>query len=89
MNIREGILDALADGGESIIQIHQYLAYLHFDIDRAILIDEVIMLHKQGKIYVVFPFEATYADELDLNIIEDYWFEMTQEGRSEWDNIKM
>lgn len=87
MNIREGILDALVDGGESLKQIHEYLNYLGLKIDKKSLIAEVVTLFKQGKIYIEYPPDARNIKELDLNNIEDYWFELTQEGRSEWDNI--
>lgn len=55
MNIREAILDALADGGESIIQIQEYLNYLGLNIDKEKLFNEIATLLKQGKIYIEYP----------------------------------
>lgn len=75
MNIREAILDALIDGGESIIQIQEYMNYLGLNIDREKLIRIIETLFNQGKIYIEYPHEE--IDELDIAKIEDYWFGLT------------
>lgn len=87
MDIREAILDALVDGAESIIQIQEYLSYLGLSVNRETLFAEMATLLKQGKIYIEYPPEAKGTDELNIADIEDYWFELTPEGRSEWNNI--
>jgi hypothetical protein len=89
MNAREGILDALVDGGESIVQINEYLDYLSINIDKKQLINEIKLLFRQGKITIEYPPEAKNITELDLLKIEDYWFELTEKGWSEWNLIKL
>ncbi|MDQ2085525.1 hypothetical protein RBH29_03640 [Herbivorax sp. ANBcel31] len=88
MNAREGILDALVDGGESIVQIKEYLDYLSINIDKDKLINEIKLLFRQRKIRIEYPPEVKDITELDSLKIEDYWFELTEEGWAEWNLIK-
>ena len=84
MNLHEGILDALIDEGESIIQIEKYLKYLKFNVTREDLTSELASLLDQQQIMIEYPLD--YKDIIDLNPlnIEEYWFGLTNIGRSEW-----
>ncbi len=88
MNMREGILDALVDEGETIIQILEYLNFLKLNPDKEGVIHEIVSLLKEGKIYIKYPPELEDYTIINLSIIEDYWFELTQDGRSEWESIE-
>lgn len=88
MEIVEGILDSLADGGESIIQISQYLEFLGIKLDRKQLFNYIQELLRQGKIFIEYPPQSENTKVVDLSNIEDYWFNMTEEGRRDWDSIE-
>ena len=88
MNIKEGILDSLADGGESIIQIREYLNYLKIDVNKCQLVSELITLLNQNKIEIEYPTEFKGCTDFELSKIEDFWFELTKEGRCDWNKIK-
>ncbi|MTI49371.1 hypothetical protein [Sporosalibacterium faouarense] len=89
MNIREGILDSLADGGESIIQIEEYLIFLGIHSFRYDIINELKTLLRQNKIYIEYPPSAKGINEIKLDSIKEYWFELTEAGRAEWENIEV
>ncbi len=88
MNIREGILDSLVDGGESIVQITEYLEYLKIQSSRSVVVNEIKQLLRQKKIYIEYPSIAKGMVEIEVDKIEDYWFELTESGRLEWDRIR-
>lgn len=88
MNIIEGILDSLADGGESIIQISEYLTYLGINVEGNVLIATILELIDAEKIIVEYPKEERGRKSIDITQIEDYWFELTSEGRKDWNNIE-
>ncbi len=89
MNLREGILDALADDAESIVQIKGYLEYLKIIASDNEIVTEISKLLEQQKIVIVYPYDKKGTINLDIANIEDYWFDLTQEGRNEQQAIKI
>lgn len=88
MSLRESVLDSLADDGESVIQIENYLKYLGMEVNRQQLISIVIELLEQETIKVVYPPGIGLAHIKSASInIEDFWFEQTETGRNEWNKI--
>ena len=55
MTLREAILDALIDDGESIIQISEYLNFLGIVFSREDVIKMLDVLFIEEKLKVVYP----------------------------------
>lgn len=88
MNLREGILDALVDGGESIVQIFEYMKHLGIPSDRAGILLEINQLLEQGAIRIEYPIDIDKIMIDEGDEVENYWFGLTQKGRSDWSAIK-
>lgn len=84
MNLREAILDALVDDLESIIQIEEYCIYLKHDVKRKVILSEIKSLLECNLIKIGYPYDA---EEIEDANIEDYWFELTDLGKQEWEKI--
>jgi len=83
--IRFIILDELADGPESIVQIQEYYRFLlNRDIARDSIIPEIESLLKSGHIKIGYPADT---DVLEKDKIEDYWFDLTESGRQEQETM--
>ena len=87
MILREAILDALADGGESIVQIREYLEYLNILSTAEDLIKLLDCLLKEKKIRIAYP-QNIKVESLPCDIVNDFWFELTDMGRCEWEQIE-
>jgi len=89
MNLRESVLDAIVDDSESIIQIKNYLNYLGIPFTEKLLIDLILQLLNESTIRIVYPPNSTVHDneKADDITIADYWFELTEKGHKEWENI--
>jgi hypothetical protein len=88
MNLKEAILDALVDDGETIIQIREYINYLGINTQFNRIIDSLNNLYVEGKIKVVYP--PNFNDESleSIDDLEELWFELTPIGKREWEKIK-
>jgi len=87
MNLREGILDALVDDGESIVQIVEYLNYLKIKFDTVQVIKQLEQLLIEEKIRIEYPPDSKGLQQINRNKVGDYWFELNQIGREEWGKI--
>jgi|LSQX01.2.fsa_nt_gb hypothetical protein len=89
MTLREAILDALIDDGESIIQIKEYLNYLGLESTEVEIIEILNNLFIEGQVKVAYPrkFKEKSLKEFKGEITE-LWFELTTKGRKEWSDIK-
>lgn len=89
MTLREAILDALIDDGESIIQISEYLNFLGFEATESDIIETLNNLFVEGQVEVAYPREL---EEKSLKAfkgeIKELWFELTAKGKKEWSDIK-
>ena len=85
----EGILDALIDDGESIVQVEGYLNYLNLPTERNVIKKTLIKMLNEDQIYISYPTGHTKENFIGCtdDKIEDYWFELTSRGRKEWENI--
>lgn len=88
MILQDGILDALADDDESIIQIEKYLKYLKIKADRDEIIIELSHNLKEGLIAINYPPKVTGQNKLNSANIEDYWFGLTNKGQNKWERVK-
>jgi len=88
MNLREAILDALADEGESIVQIKEYVRYLKIPAKSNEIKEMLNDLYINNKIKIVYPNDLNLTNITNYKNIKDLWFEMTEDGRLEWDKIK-
>jgi hypothetical protein len=88
MTLREAILDALSDGGESIKQIKEYLEFLNIYAAKENVVKLLDVLWKENKITIIYP-ERVSVKSLPVEGIDIYWFEMTIEGRREWEKIEI
>lgn len=88
MTLREAILDALSDDGESIKQVREYLKFLNILATRDDVVKVLNSLLKENKIIIVYP-ENVELESLFVEDISDFWFEMTDEGRVEWERIEI
>jgi len=84
--LREGIMDALVDDGESIVQIEEFLKYIKFPSERQQLKKIIIELLNESLIEIAYPPKKNVIDFANSNdeTIEDYWFELTKKGYTEW-----
>jgi hypothetical protein len=85
ISLLDGILDSLADDGESIIQIEQYLNYLGVLYNRVSVKMSLIELLNKKLIYIAYA-EGCNVPHIDISNdfdIEDYWFELTKAGKEE------
>lgn len=89
MNIKEGILDALIDDGESIIQVEEYLSYLGIEFKREMVKQTLVEFLKECLVEISYPLNKSMIDfECSQGeTIEDFWFELTEKGRKEWEKI--
>lgn len=89
VSMRDAILDSLADDGESVIQIEQYLNYLGVLYDRACVKGSIIDLLGKGVICICYPVGSDMIDieTSDEQGIEEYWFELTEAGKVEQERI--
>ncbi|PKM50395.1 MAG: hypothetical protein CVV02_11495 [Firmicutes bacterium HGW-Firmicutes-7] len=87
LELREGILDALVDDDESIVQIEEYLTYLKIDFSRTSVLELLQQLLDENKIKIEYPPEFKTLKKLNISNLEEYWFELTQEGHKEWGKI--
>lgn len=89
MTLREAILDALADDGESIVQILGYLKHLGYIENSKTLKYILENLLEESIIMIVYPPNKTITDFKVLKgmNVEDFWFEMTPKGYREWQKI--
>ena len=87
--MHDAILDSLADDGESIIQIEQYLNYLGVLYDRVYAKRSIFDLLRKGLIYISYPVGSDMIDieKSDDQRIEEYWFELTDAGKLEQNRI--
>ncbi|MDR0840567.1 MAG: hypothetical protein LBN26_04175 [Christensenellaceae bacterium] len=88
MTLREAILDALSDDGESIKQICEYLEFLNIFATKEAVAKLLDTLWKENKITIVYP-PLGVVESLLVENINDFWFEMTDEGRGEWEAIEI
>ncbi len=90
MNLRESILDAIVDDSESIVQIKNYLNYLEIPYTDELLKDSILELLNESVIKIVYPPNRNIIDVTKANNIAiiDYWFELTEKGREEWNIIQ-
>ena len=88
--IEASVLDVLADDGESIIQIENALARDNIALSRIDIKTIIIKLLKEDLVYIAHPYTATTDGFIfcSEDTIEDYWFEMTSLGRSEWEQYE-
>lgn len=84
MKTQKIILDSLADEMESIVQIQEYFTYLGYTIERQVILSEIESLLKSNLIRIRYPDNITKIDE---EKIEDYWFELSELGKREWEKI--
>lgn len=86
---QECILDALADDGESIVQIEGYFRHTIYKTNRAEIKDIIVQLLNDSLIQIVYPPGKTIVDFIKSNTltIEDFWFEQTKKGREIWNEI--
>jgi hypothetical protein len=85
ISLHDGILDSLADDGESIIQIEQYLSYLGVLYNRVSVKKSLIELLNKNLIYIAYT-EGCKVAHIEISNdfdIEDYWFELTKAGKDE------
>jgi hypothetical protein len=89
ISLREGILDALVDDGESIVQIEGALKYLEIPFERQLLKKIIVELLNESLIEIAYPLKKNIIDFFSSNgeTIEDYWFELTKKGYAEWQKI--
>ena len=89
MTLREAILDALIDDGESIIQVSEYLNYLGFEATESEIIEILNNLFIEGQVKVAYPREFGEKSLREFTgEIRELWFELTAKGKEEWDTIK-
>ena len=88
--MRDAILDALGDDGESIIQISEYLQYLSINYTDEIVISTILNLLDEQLIKIELPRNKTSNDFRSAGSEEkmDYWFELTKAGEIEWQKIE-
>lgn len=86
MNVFEGILDVLIDGGQSIIQIERYMTRYNISDDRIKIVNVIREMLQNSVIYIAYPPEADATFNPDT--IEDYWFELTDIGKTEWKELE-
>ncbi len=89
MTLKDEILDVLADDGESIVQIRSRFEYYELNFSDKEIIDELSSLLRQGKIKIAYPYSKKGSLTFDIENIEDYWFELTNEGRKEQQSLKL
>jgi hypothetical protein len=91
MTFRESILDAMADDGESNIQIESYLTnYYKVPFTRTEVVEQLLQLLHDGTIEIEYP-DNSKIEELknaEGEQIEDYWFMLTKKGRIEHQSIE-
>jgi hypothetical protein len=89
MNLREAVLDALVDDGESIRQISEYLQYLKIDNSSETIVNVVISLMNEQLIRIVYPHNKTMDNfvNADNEGKLEFWFELTECGHKEWKKI--
>jgi hypothetical protein len=85
--LREAILDALADDGESIVQVREYLKYLNILSTAEDVIELLDCLLKEKKIRIAYP-QNIKVESLHCGMVNDFWFELTDMGRCEWEKIE-
>jgi hypothetical protein len=88
LNLKHALLlDALADDGESMIQIENYFTTVNEKINREQIKQLILDLLTQKYIYVIFPKGATIENLLASyeDDFEGYWFAQTKEGRTYWE----
>lgn len=88
MTLREAILDALIDDGESIIQISEYLNFLDIVFSRKDIIEMLNVLFIEEKLKVAYPKDFKVESLISYNEIDELWFELTEKGRDEWNDIR-
>ena len=89
MTLREAILDALIDDGESIIQISEYLNFLGFESTESEIIETLNNLYIGGQMKVVYPREFKEKSLKEFKgEIRELWFELTTKGKKEWSDIE-
>ena len=88
MNMREGILDSLVRDQRTAELIQKYLEVSDINFTEEGLINEIVSLFKEGKIYIEYPPKSKNQRTINFNEIEGYWFELTQEGQVEWERIE-
>jgi hypothetical protein len=84
LHLRREILDVLIDDGESILQIEKYFDHFNIEFDKANVIRLLEQLLAEQKIKIQFPTEDRGKHELNIEKVEDYWFELTETGKEEW-----
>jgi hypothetical protein len=89
MTLREEILDALADDGESIETIKSWFKHVNVSFPDEEIINELTTMLKEKAITIAYPYDKKGSLSLDIKHIEDYWFELTLLGRSEQQHIKL
>jgi len=87
MTLREAVLDALADDGESIVQISEYLQHLAISATKEEITELLNTLFSEKKIYVAFPRNLN-IQSISSELIDYLWFELTDAGKSEWEQIE-
>ena len=89
ITLREGILIALVDDGESIIQIEVSLKEFKIPFTRDLVKEQIINLINEELVEIVFPPDKTIDDLIKSNneSIEAFWFELSKRGRKEWEKI--
>jgi hypothetical protein len=87
--LRDAILDALKDDGESIIQIFRYLDYLKIKFSTEMVKAELVRLLNDECVKIAYPYglnSGEFENATDENI-SDFWFELTPKGENEWSLI--
>lgn len=98
LTIREGILDSLIQYDYSITSIQNYLKYLEAEkhleclsetLDINTLKKELVIMLSEEIITISYP-ENSHPQqfiEIENESINDFRFELTEKGVSEWDDI--
>ncbi len=89
IDLRLEILNTMADDGENIETIEDMLRNISDVVASKDHIVKIIAdLLKDGSIYIRYPQNVQPDDFLDSTgeKLYDFWFEMTNKGRAEWDN---
>lgn len=90
MNFEEGILDALADDGESIQQISEHLQHLDIKYSIGDIVEMLLKMFNEKLIKIVYPRNRTIMDFKNASCEDkyNYWFELTELGKEEWSKIE-
>ncbi|MHC1723211.1 MAG: hypothetical protein AB9836_08415 [Aminipila sp.] len=87
--LRDMILDALKDDGESIVQITEYIKYLKMNYAIDAIVEELAKLLEDDFIEIVYPVGKTITElrNATKENITDFWFALTSKGEHEWSHI--